>query len=315
MKYLKIIVLVTLFSSISLFAQINKEDSSVQTIAYWDLGEKQEYFVTYKKEKVKDNDTILLNSSKYDVDIMVIDSTANSYTIEWHYKNHISDQKEPIYQGLDKITDGLKIRFKTDEMGEFLEVINLNEIQEYVKKMFGEVKKTYDNLTPTETEQMLNNLTKMFTSKETIETFVLRDIQVFHTFHGGHYILGEVIESQIEIENNFGGKPFLADVTLILDDIDFEEYSYVLKYYQSIDKQQLKEVMKSFFGKARENIRTGEEIDLDKVVDELNFDNMQHESYVGSVIHNSGWILYTLYTRTIFSENDTHIETLIIELK
>lgn len=308
---IKLLTLISFVFTLNLSAQINKEDSTVQTIAYWDLREKQEYTITYEKAKVRENDTISKEVSTYDVGITVIDSTANSYIMEWHYKNHTTDQKELIYQELAKATDGLKIRFKTDEMGEFQEVLNLNEIQDYVKKSVDEIKKSYDKVSK-ETNPIFENLTNMFTSKEAIEAIVLRDIQAFHTFHGGQYALGEVIESQIEIENHFGGKPFLADITLFLDEIYFEEYNYVLKYYQTLNEEQVKEAVKSFLDKVGKNINS-EKKDLD--FDKLGLNDVQHESYIGSVIHDSGWVLYTLYTRSFVSEGNTHIETLIIEMK
>jgi len=303
----KIIVSACLFCSINLFAQIDAENSTVQTIAYWDLGEKQEYTITNEKVKITGNDTISKEFSTYDVDITVIDSTANSYIMEWYYKNN----KNQVNHKVGKIIDELRIRFKTDEMGAFQEILNLNEVQDYVKKTFDELKKSIDNA-PKETEPFFDNMKNMFTSKEVIESLILRDIQVFHTFHGGQYALGEVVESQIEIDNVFGGKPFLADITLILDDINLEEYNYVLKYYQSVDAEQLKTAVKDVSELLGADVFPEEKkVDFDM----LGIDNLENESYVGSVIHDSGWVLYTIYTRGITLKNYTTLETLIIEIK
>ena len=72
-----LLVLVFFMSTFVLSAQINKENSTVQTIAYWNLGEKHEYSITREQVKLKENDTISKEFSTYDVDITVVDSTAN----------------------------------------------------------------------------------------------------------------------------------------------------------------------------------------------------------------------------------------------
>lgn len=302
----KIIVLWSLFCTINLFAQIDAINSTVQTIAYWDLGEKQTYSITYERAKIKSNDTISKEFSTYDVNVTVVDSTANSYTVEWYYKNN----KNQVHHKLNRIVDDLKIRFKTDEMGTFQEILNLNEVQDYIKKSIDDLKKSIDNA-PIETEPFFDNVSNLFTSKAVIESLILRDIQVFHTFHGGQYNLGEVVESQMEIDNVFGGTPLLADVTLILEDIDFEEDNYVLKYYQNVDAKQLKSVVKDVTKQLTADVFFDEKkYDLDMIEGEL-----ENESYVGSVIHNSGWVLYTNYTKTVSLNNYTVLETLVIEMK
>lgn len=290
-----------------LSAQINKENSTVQTIAYWNLGEKQEYSITREQVKLKGNDTISKKNSTYDVDIMVVDSTATSYIVEWYYKNN----KDQGSYDLNKKENGLKIRFKTDEMGTFQEILNLNEVQNYVKKTLDELKNSINNSSK-EIEPFFNNMKNVFTAKEIIESVFLNDIQVFHSFYGGQYALGEVIEDQIEIDNVFGGSPYLADITLVLEDIDFEEDSYVLKYYQSINPEQLKTIVEDVSEQLGKGISSDEEkLDFDK----LGINGFENEVYIGSVIHDSGWILYTNYTKSIALENYTNIDSVIIEMK
>ena len=86
MKKLLVFGIIFLISS-NLFSQISIKDSTVQVIGYWSKYDKQSYDVTYEKYKVKNKDTISRELMKYEVDVKIIDSTANSYTIEWFYKN------------------------------------------------------------------------------------------------------------------------------------------------------------------------------------------------------------------------------------
>lgn len=302
-----LLVFVFFMSTFVLSAQINKENSTVQTIAYWNLGEKHEYSIMREQVKLKENDTISKKISTYDVDIIVVDSTATSYIVEWYYKNN----KDQENYDLNKKENGLKIRFKTDEMGTFQEILNLNEVQNYVKKTLDELKNSINNSSK-EIEPFFNNMKNVFTAKEIIESVFLNDIQVFHSFYGGQYTLGEVIEDQIEIDNVFGGSPYLADITLVLEDIDFEEDSYVLKYYQSINPEQLKTIVEDVSEQLGKGISSEEKkLDFDKI----GINGFENEVYIGSVIHDSGWILYTNYTKSIALENYTNIDSVIIEMK
>ena len=82
MNKLLIGVVLFLFSS-TLFGQISVKDSTVQVIGYWAKQETQSYNISYNKFKIKSKDTISRELMNYEVDIKIIDSTANSYTIEW----------------------------------------------------------------------------------------------------------------------------------------------------------------------------------------------------------------------------------------
>ena len=67
----------TVFAT-SVFGQINMEDSTAQVISYWSIGEKQSYSMSLQKIKLEGTDTTENVLMTYDVDISVIDSTAQS---------------------------------------------------------------------------------------------------------------------------------------------------------------------------------------------------------------------------------------------
>ena len=83
--------LIILFALSLLFtpiiAQINKPDSSVQVVSYWNKHDKQRYTITEESYQVKNvADTTKRQLFTYDVDIEVMDSTADSYSIKWLFK-------------------------------------------------------------------------------------------------------------------------------------------------------------------------------------------------------------------------------------
>lgn len=93
MKRLKAILL-TLIPCINLYGQINISDSTVQVSGFWSKGDKKTYSITQKKINIKGADTLSNEQTKFYVDIIIIDSASESYTIDWCYYNHDNASSE-----------------------------------------------------------------------------------------------------------------------------------------------------------------------------------------------------------------------------
>ena len=88
-----------------------------------------------KEDKLKNKDTISRQLMKYEVDVKIIDSTANSYSIEWFYKNYSINTENELVRKLTSIADDISVKIKTDEYGAFLEVIKWKEVRDYLEKV------------------------------------------------------------------------------------------------------------------------------------------------------------------------------------
>lgn len=156
-------LLFIIFSS-SLVAQINLQDSTVQTIGYWDIGEKQSYTITETKVKTKQTDTISSDFFKYDVDVSVIDSTKDSYTINWFYHNISFQTKDTIRKKLNSIVENMNVKIKTNELGVFQEVINWKDIRDYIFKGISLLKEEYKKIP--EMDKFLKDIKKNIGQKK-----------------------------------------------------------------------------------------------------------------------------------------------------
>src|SRR5690348_9739445 len=132
-------LLVAVFSVLSLqaFPQINPDDSTAQIIGFWDRGEKQSYMVSYEKLDIKGADTTSRSMMKYDVDVTIVDSTTNTYTVEWLYKNFQTDSDNALIKKIVQSSNNMKVLIKTDEFGAVQEVVNWTEVRDYMKKTIG----------------------------------------------------------------------------------------------------------------------------------------------------------------------------------
>ncbi|MBJ6118606.1 hypothetical protein JAO76_10410 [Pontibacter sp. BT310] len=293
-------------TSFTTFAQINIEDSTMQVIGYWDKNETQTYVITSESFKVTGTDTTKREFTKYEVDITIKDSTASSYTIEWVYRGIEMNTDNQFTKELAKISENLKVIIKTDEMGAFKEVVNWEEIRNEMKRGAAHLKKQFKHI-PNITA-ITDQVESTFTTKQAIESAAIKDIQQFYTYHGAKYQLGKEVTGQLEVPNLYGSKPFIADVSIVLDEINEEDNDAVIRMWQTIDSEQLTTATVNYMQKMAKSANT-KSPDLSKIP------ALQNETRTVARIHGSGWIIYSSEIKEVWADNILAFEERIIEIK
>lgn len=240
------------------------------------------------------------------MDITVKDSTTNSYTLEWFYKNYEIETESPLVQKLTKMAEDLPVLIRTDEFGAIQEVVNWEEVRDYIQKATKILKKELKKVP--NSEQIIAQVMGIYVSKESIEGNAIKDALQFYTFHGGAYTLNEKINAQIQVMNNFGGNPFDTDVTLSLDEIDEESGTSVIRMYQEVNSEQLTDATYNYLQQ------------LGSLGDQLpareDFPALTNKIWTASRIHaTTGWITYSIETKEVHAEGTTNVEERIIQIK
>jgi len=305
MKLLLIFGTILLLSS-PLFGQISMKDSTVQVIGYWAKQETQSYDVSYEKFKIKNNDTISRELMKYEVDIKIIDSTENSYTIEWFYKNYSIDTENELVRKLTSIANDISVKIKTDEFGAFIEIVNWEDVRDYLSKVTESLK---DELRAVPNyKKIIADVMSMYATKESIEANAIKDAIQFYHFHGVKYTLGDELEGELETANNYGGKPFETVVRFSLDEINEIDGNSIIRSNYVINSKQLTDATYTYL----KNTGTFG----DKFPPRNEFPSLTNETNTASRIHGeSGWIIYSIETKEITAEETTNIEERIITIK
>jgi len=305
MKKLLVFGIIFLISS-NLFSQISIKDSTVQVIGYWSKYDKQSYDVTYEKYKVKNKDTISRELMKYEVDVKIIDSTANSYTIEWFYKNYSIDTENELVRKLTSIANDISVKIKTDEYGAFVEVIDWEEVRDYLEKVTEKLKVELKDVP--NYKEIIANVMSIYSTKESVEANAIKDALQFYKFHGVKYKLGEELTGKLETSNNFGGKPFETDVQYSLDEINETDGNSILRSNEIINSEELTDATYNYLKKLG---TFG-----DKFPPRNKFPSLTNETNTASRIHGEiGWIIYSIETKTVTAEETTNIEERIMEIK
>ncbi|WP_298763117.1 hypothetical protein [uncultured Polaribacter sp.] len=290
----------------TIFSQISVKDSTVQVIGYWANLEQQSYDISLEKLKLKGTDTISREYTSYEVDLKIIDSTANSYTTEWYYKNYKVETDSEIAKKINALASDIAVQIKTDEFGTFMEVVNWESIKEYQLKVTDQLKEELKDVP--NINNIIDNVMKNFNSKEAIEANAIKDAIQFYSFHGIKYTLNEKVKGNITLRNNFGGKPFDAAISYSLDEINEEDGNAVIRMKQVVNSEQLTNETYKFLKKVSafgKNMPNRED-----------FPPLTNETYTASRIHGeTGWVIYSIETKEVKAEGTTKIEERIIEIK
>lgn len=119
----------------TLSAQINLNDSTVQVVAYWSKGDSYDYLYDYYKYNIQGKDTISWERTISKINITIIDSTENSYTLQAVY-----DTPNAIRSGSDSISRELTSRIsrtfgndtvivETNELGTIKRLVNFDQLR------------------------------------------------------------------------------------------------------------------------------------------------------------------------------------------
>lgn len=289
-----------------LFAQINMEDSTVQVITYWDNAEKQSYSISHEKVQLNGNDTLSKELRTYDVEISVLSQTEESYTVQWLYKNEKSTSKNPDTQKLVALSQNLKVIFTTDELGVFVEIKNHEELKSQIQKQINVLKKQEKNNAVL--LEAIAQIESVFSTKETLAAS-FKDIQLFHTFHGMMYKLGEISEGELLVPNLlYPEKPLNSDIAVYLDEINEEDANYIMRATQIVNQEQLAQSTLDYLTESAKKKKT----DLPSYNDVA---DLTHETYTASRIHDTGWVIYAVQTTIVEAGGFTNVEELILEIK
>ena len=301
-----LIISILVFISSSIFSQINMADSTVGIVGFWNLNEKQSYTITREKYEIINVDTTFTGYFKYAVDITIIDSTATSYIIEWYYRDFETNTDDLLVQKIIEISENFRVIIKTDELGGIIEVVNWEEIRDSIFAATSLLKEEFKEVP--NIEETFNKIENNYLTKENIESASIRDILQFYYFHGGLYKLNDVLEAQIQLPNLYGGKPFDADVSIWLDQINAEDYNSILRMTQSINSEQLTDATYLYL----KNVNSLADSTLG---DRTDFAPLHNDTWTVSQIHESGWLLYSVETKETSMDNTINVENMIIEIQ
>lgn len=277
-------------STVQLAAQNRLTDTSATCIAFWKNNDKKVYLIKHSKEKIGANNQVIKTEASYEAHIKVKDSSASGFNMEWTYKNFsVAGAVENTLSSLNKIMDGLKFVYTTDEVGMFAELLNWQEVRDVAFKNYEAALKTQSG--NKEFVAALNQVKAIFQTKENIEAVLIKEVQVFHSPYGVEYSTnGTVVTTALP--NITGGEPFPATIVLKLTAADEKADLCSVNITQQIDKGKAGPIIAVMLKKLSGNPNL-DAAKINKDIRDMNISDISEYHY--SI--NSGWSNKIMYKR------------------
>lgn len=231
------------------FAQV--EGKSVPFVAYWSKSDSYDFMITKINTKWKGDQIEQKDSSSYFTTFTVIDSTKNSYKINWKAKMNLSNMPAEYGDLLNSNTIAFDFIYKTNELGEFQGIENWKEVREKVEQQFEVIIKEQNSKLSKENQEKVRQgikpLLDILLSKDGIELIVLKELTYFHFPFGAEFETSEVIEFEDELPNLFGGRSLKTDAKIYFKEVDEENGFCSFVHEMNINPEDSKEMVKNLF--------------------------------------------------------------------
>lgn len=290
-------------------------DTTATVVAYWSEGDVRDVVVRHDKTKTSGNGQTTRESVRYNATFRILEETEESYTIEWTYGEfEIEEVSNPLLATLAGISEGMKIIYRTDELGTFKELVNWEDVRRYVELGIDEAEKALREKLGDNPEagayvdQFMAQFRELFSTREGIEN-TLTEIQLCHEPFGLEYTLNERLSGDTLLPNVFGGDPIPATIEVEMTELVPDENHARIVISQRVDEEKARDMVYEFVKKLAE--QSGQPLPDDAELPVLFISD--HKEY--DIELSDGWVRKVYFERNIKSGPASKVETYEITMK
>jgi hypothetical protein len=315
-----IVLLFSLFACVlPAFAQM-LPDSTFQVVAYWELGDKQQYQVESTKYNIVGTDTTVVSKSAgiYEFEVVAADEE-KGYRIK--VTSLESMDSDPIKEALDtkwrERLGGEVYYFETDPFGTFLQALPIEGLEQQQEALAQDVADAVLEKNPVVDREQLLPLIRQLLSPETLLAVVASEFAPLFLYHGSRFELGEAYPIEDEVPSVLGSGTMKMTGSFWVDENLTDDYSIVLWMYKEADKEQLKTFLASVVGDVAKTLVPNPEVgdEARAAIDEVFQDaKMSVEDLLSEEVHlGTGWPISWAFTREIHIEAEGQRQDQLLE--
>ena len=205
-----IAVLVLLSCNIVFSQNTIQKGNTIPMVGYWYKDAHKN--VTYTKTETKTvKGKPVVETSVMNALWEIKDSTDKHYTIHYTYKNFIfSNPKDSVSIAYAELFKGVTIKYRTNELGVFDTILNLDEIIAISNKGLNNVFKKLNWPDNEVTSVIAQKMKSLFNNPTLLRTSISEEMVLIHYFYGLEYKLNQAYTYDYYLENTFGGEPYPA---------------------------------------------------------------------------------------------------------
>lgn len=226
--------------------------SKVTTIGYWNKNQTASYTVsqTSSSFKGKSDKASKSSTSTYEIRLKVVDSTEFTYVFEMVYsKSKMEDAEIPIAKELASLQDGMKIRYQTNELGQFDTILNLPELK---TELFDKLQKSKSMIADGKIDEemqsmysmLIDNLIKNLEKLESVEAIFAEDIYSLHGLYGIQLELSKPLPVEMQY-STLGNIEMSGTGTITLSSINKTGDQCLINETDKPNKEELKEYLQT----------------------------------------------------------------------
>lgn len=272
----------------------------VTTVAYYEMGETRTFHFVNSSTKTKNGKSKPEKEEivEYDVVITVLEQEDSSYVMEMIYSNFTfpeSKRDNELNEAIAQVSEGMKIKYATDELGRYDSIINKEELAKELKLQIDEIISVFDTkLEKEEEKEMFKSVMKYLVEKmtlpENIEGLYAEDILKIHGYYGIELTVGkpQQIELNYSTLNNF----VLAGTgTITLNTVNKDADAFTFITSESPNKEEMNAYIKDLFSFFM----------MDNMKEKASLSEFKFSSKVKSIFTlelSTGWLKSAAHTST-----------------
>ena len=292
------------------FAQM-LPDSTVQVVAYWELGDKQKYQLESAKYKIAEGDTTVVEKSAeiFEFEVVAADEEKGYRVKVTSLETQYSDvTKEAIEEAMQKQLGSVAYYFETGPHGEFLRVLPIEGLEEKQEAIAQAVWEAVKEKRPEAAQLNMLPLIRQTLSPDAVAMAAAGVITPLFMYHGNRFDMDEEFPIEDEIPAVIGTGTMKMTGSFWVDEDMTDDYSVVLRMYKEADQEQLRPLIESILGNLLQSMApTPEDADEAQAAVNEAFQNakMNVDDFLYEEIHlGTGWPIDWNFSREVFIEID-----------
>lgn len=304
MKKVVLLFLGLLAGILPVFAQM-MPDSTVQVVAYWDVGDKYLYQKESVKYNIAEGDTTVVEKTAELLEFEVVSADEEKgYRVKVTSRDiQISDPtKAAIIEKMRERIGGDVYYFETSPYGEFQQVLPIEGLEGQTDAVVEDIVDAVmkKNEAGAEIKPMLLALTRQMITPESMVASVEAEISPLFMYHGSRFGLKDEYPIEDTIPVPLTGGVLKMNGRFWVNEELTDDYSVVLQMYKEADEEEARQLMTSFMGGMVQALsgvqKDGNEIpSVEEVFKEA---KIEIEDFLFEEIHlDTGWPLEWHFTR------------------
>lgn len=280
-------------------------DSTVQVIAYWEVGDKYSFQVEESKYTIQNGtDTSSVERSAHILTLEVVDATDHSYRLRAKTDDYMNGdyRRDAMTEEIIQQFGNLPFEFETNEYGVFERILISDRDIENIYPVLDAVTEKAAELRGLDGDALLTmkQLMRAMFTKEKIEAMFQEEVSPLLSMHGLRLTPGEAIEYESEVPSLIENGDAIATKGVFWADEELTDaYSVVLYDEMVADEKELQKYVSSYLEYLADAVGDNTGGDAREALTAVMNDTEAslNESTVEEVHLDTGWPLHFLYSR------------------